>query len=594
MAQTVIGLDIGSWSIKATVLESTLRKFQVVDFVEHHIPRDPEGHPVEEEMSASLAATLRTFGDWDSIITAAPGNHVLTREVELPFTDDKRIRSVLGFQLEDKLPLPIEDLVWDYYRLEEDEEGARLLCPAVQRTWLLQFLSELSTAGADPKVVTLDTLAYGHLVQNLDEFVEEEAVALIDMGHTTTSVSVVEGGRVRTVRTIARGGHHVTMALMQQLGLDYGEAENLKHTAARLDGKVSEGVDPELDARVRAVVDKALQPILRDVRLTLHAHANRWNRAVDHVVLFGGASRMPGIGDVLGAMLGTRVHPARILSQPWAQLPQVSPEAEIAMPKATALALRFMDEGRGSTVNFRQGELALESDFKAIRDRAGWLVLMAVLLIGAFFTKQYLAYQGLQSNHEALVAQLEEFTAQTLGEEHDDFDFVQKKLSRPAAAEAAEVFPDISAFKAFYDITAAQEAVNQMPQGSARAGGGDEEAEEAAGGPPGRRLQGDDTATGADTGEAAGGPTSAYEVELKQIEVDLKDAYVKGEANNIEAVEAFTSRLDERPCFKSVETSDTTRISFGNRQDWLRFQLKVEIGCEEPAEEQVGAGREGT
>ena len=43
MAQTVIGLDVGTWSIKAAALESTLRGFSLVEVAEHHLPRGADG-----------------------------------------------------------------------------------------------------------------------------------------------------------------------------------------------------------------------------------------------------------------------------------------------------------------------------------------------------------------------------------------------------------------------------------------------------------------------------------------------------------------------------------------------------------------------
>ena len=105
MAQHVIGLDVGAWSIKAALIESTLRGFALVDFAEHHLPRDPAGRLVDENVSGAVRACLREFKDWDTVCTAFPGKKVMIRELELPFSDDKRIKSILGFQLEDQLPI---------------------------------------------------------------------------------------------------------------------------------------------------------------------------------------------------------------------------------------------------------------------------------------------------------------------------------------------------------------------------------------------------------------------------------------------------------------------------------------------------------
>ena len=96
---------------------------------------------------------VSNLDDFDALATAVSGGRIMSRELELPFSDDRRIRSVLGFQLEGKLPADLDDLVYDYTLLEEDDEQARLLCPAVDRQWLADFLAD---KGAQVEIVTDD------------------------------------------------------------------------------------------------------------------------------------------------------------------------------------------------------------------------------------------------------------------------------------------------------------------------------------------------------------------------------------------------------------------------------------------------------
>ena len=52
----------------------------------------------------------------------------MTRELTLPFSDPKKISTVLGFELEEVLPLDIDELVFDYEPMETGPDGANLLC----------------------------------------------------------------------------------------------------------------------------------------------------------------------------------------------------------------------------------------------------------------------------------------------------------------------------------------------------------------------------------------------------------------------------------------------------------------------------------
>ncbi|MEC9071380.1 MAG: pilus assembly protein PilM, partial [Myxococcota bacterium] len=461
MAKTIIGLDIGTWSIKVAVLESTLRGTTLVDFIEKPIPRGPGGEPVDPDVGAHVALALRGILDWDGIATAIPGHQAITRQIELPFSDDRRIQSVLGFQLEGQFPMDLEDLVYDYYPLKQEDEESLLLCAAVEKSWLQTFLSSLGDVNADPKSVTLRSLCYGTLLTEAESVGEDEVVAVVDMGHLSTTVAVIGGGRVQTVRSVSRGGHHTTLALMEATGGDYGQAERIKHEGVRLDGHVPNGVsEAEASERLDAV-RRSLQPTVRDVKVTLHAHANRWGTSISRVLLCGGAARMEGMEQTMAATLGLPATRWDVTGVEWCEA-SVNADQAVSLPSGLALGLRQIEDSTVNTVNFRQGELAYESDYKVWRDRAGWFATIAFLLLSSFLGRQYITYNGLKDNHALLVDQLRSFSEQVLDEPRDDFDFVLKRLERPPAAEASTLFPEMSAFKTFFDVTTAQDVVNRI------------------------------------------------------------------------------------------------------------------------------------
>ncbi len=657
MAQHVIGLDVGAWSIKAALIESTLRGFALVDFAEHHLPRDPAGRLVDENVSGAVRACLREFKDWDTVCTAFPGKKVMIRELELPFSDDKRIKSILGFQLEDQLPIDIDDLIYDYVRLSdgEGEEGTQLMCAAVEHDQLESRLDELQEADADPRIVTLDTLAYRHLLQNLGEMPDGQAVALVDVGHTTTSIAIAHEGRIRAVRTISRGGHQITTALMRGLEIEYAEAEQLKHTGVRLDGQLLPGVDAQAHAQRLAMVGRPVEAILREVRLSLHNFTSQWGAPVERVLLFGGTVRLPGFEHVFQRKLGVEVQRPMVGLQQWCQLP-MDENIEASLPNAVALGLRHIEEGSGETLNFRQGDLAFESDFKALRERAGIFAVLLAVLLAAFVAKHYVTYETLTEDHGKLVTELERFSEDVLGEKKDDFEFVLTRLGQTANEDQERVFPEITAFKVFYDVTSAQQNVNEMqptPSGADARGGvdggragpaepGGRAGADVRGAPPARpgarggpdplemvdplrdldrlgappareeprlgprrapgprervppRGRGEPRGRGADDGgskadeakeaeeEEEEEDDGRFKVEMKTVQIDLKVAHIKGEANNIEAVEALSAELKKHKCFLEVETTETVRISFGDRQDWLRFGFRIDISCSEKA-----------
>ena len=623
MAQTVIGLDIGTWSIKASVFESTLRGYSLVEVDEERLSAAADGEPLELGRRRAFNALMQRLQRPDAVVAAIPGHRTMNRELELPFTDERKIRSVLGFELEDLLPVDINDLAYDYEPLQVGEDGSRLLCAAVQREWFSGFLDELKDAELDPRIVTLDTVAYAKLVTSIEE--DTSTLAIVDIGHKTSSVTVLKNGELRTIRTIAGGGHQLTLALMKGLEVDYASAERIKHTKIRLDGHTPPDVTDEEHAHYLQLISKPLTQIIRDIRLTLHAHANRWQERAQRILFVGGSSQLPGLNSQLQDNVDIEVRPIRLSAEGWTKM-VLERDQERSMAMATALGLTHI-HGVKDGINFRTGEFASESDFTILRAKAGWLLSMAALFLATFIAQQVVTFRVLEANHAALVAQLETFTESVLGEKRSDFGFVEKRLDIPPTEDSAAVFPEMTAFKAFYAVSEAQQNVNEMKRSESdgvapgpgpmrpgplvnprnlnkvtaspsRAPITNVNAEAlpvmnrqiepsrllplAAGGqaapkastPSPRPMpakpstpsptpamtapmdrDGDDDTSSDDDGDR-------YQVELKQVQLDLKTGYIKGEANNIEAIEAFNAELKKRPCFESVETSDTTRLSF--------------------------------
>ncbi|MFT7578997.1 MAG: type IV pilus assembly protein PilM [Myxococcota bacterium] len=568
MAQRIVGLDIGTWSIKAMVLESSLRRAAFVDFREHHIPRDPAGHAIEGEQLAAIIATLRDFKG-DGVATAMPGDKFLVREVTFPFNDVKQIDKVLGFELETLLPKPLNEVVYDHYHLNREGDETQLLVPAVDRTAVAERVAMLKEADADPRYLTMAELAVGNIVPHLGIETAGRTVAMIDLGHRTTSVSVVADGRVDAVRTVSRGGHHLTIALMRGLGVDYGMAEQVKHTGVRFDGYLPEGLDETEHANRARLVARALEALLREVRMTLQALEERTGRRVDEVVVYGGTARVPGIGSLVGRVLDLPVRPLEVTGELWDGLP-ADVEPGVSAVVAGALALEHVADAT-QTVNFRQGELAYESDFRVIRERARWFAVLAAILLVIFVGRKIYQRSVLEDQQAQLVSSLEAFSGDLLGEDAPkinaenplaSFKTLERVLTNPPSTVGVSLYPSMTAFKVFYDVTNIQAGFNEDAQ-----------------------LVDGDLEPSEEDADAAPEKVRA-QVELTSVATEATEATIRGVGYDVSTIERFRSSLERHVCFPEVkQQGGTPDVRYGNRKDWKEFTLKVTVKCPSNAAE---------
>jgi type IV pilus assembly protein PilM len=578
MAQRILGIDIGSWSIKATVVESSLRRSTLVAYREHHLPADATGQPLPGELRAAIQATLQGL-DYDSVVSQVPAAQALTRELDLPFSDPKRIAQILPFQLESVVPKPLDTLAYDYQLLDKRTDGAKILCAAVDKAWLRDWLGRIGAAGVQPRTLTVGPMALDNILPHLDAGPPSldgpgGAIAVVDLGHRGTTVSVFRQDRLVAFRTLARGGHHLTQALMRELDVTWADAEGLKHRAVTVDEVELAAQSDERVRRFSRIVAGALDPLLRDLRVSLDALGAR-SGAIGELILAGGGSRLAGIDAAIAAATDLPVRFAAPRGSIWS--PETAAIDGVASQGllAAALALEPLTADDRHRVDLRKGEFAYGSDFDAVRSRLGWMIGFAVLLLIGHFVRQAVEISELSKQQAKLSERLNEHM-EKIGEKDfgaelevpERFAMALELIQVPPADETREIYPGMTAFAAFYEATRVQQEVNDglLPD----------------------EIFDDENMPKPDRPPIA----ELKQVELQSFNTDGKSLTITGTGFDIDVIEAFKSKLGELPCFKQVERQETRATSNRDRPNWRDFTLKAELKCElAPPGEKTAANR---
>jgi hypothetical protein len=157
----------------------------------------------------------------------------------------------------------------------------------------------------DPNWVAVDGEVVATLVSD-----RGGAVAVVDVGHLATQVSVLVDGTPRWVRTLDVAGFAFTRAIQAALSIPFEEAERLKHgdEEPTEGGRVRSG-RAALPEAARAALDGMVGVLLAEVRATLMQAEDALGVGVDAVFLTGGSARMPELWDWLAADLGVPIEP---------------------------------------------------------------------------------------------------------------------------------------------------------------------------------------------------------------------------------------------------------------------------------------------
>ena len=142
----------------------------------------------------------------DNVALAVDTGMGAFRTLKLPFSDNDKINEVIKFELESELPQwNIDDVVVDFMPIERTEKETTLLVSAVPKLQLERVIELCTDAGIEPLDIELEATAMVNAALSADICHVDDAQILVHVGEFSTSVVVVDAGKVRSVRAIHIG-----------------------------------------------------------------------------------------------------------------------------------------------------------------------------------------------------------------------------------------------------------------------------------------------------------------------------------------------------------------------------------------------------
>lgn len=386
MPQRILGLDIGSYSVKVAEIIRSFKSFELVHFYEKPVQYN-DVLTREESLSAAVQAILEDNAlVWDDVITALPGDRVATRLITLPFGNMRKIDQTVQFEIEDYLPFELDQVVSDYHATVIDKNLSKVMIAYTSKGEFVKDLTLLNNAGVDPRIISME----GAELINLMHFgivPPETSYAIVDIGHSKTTVTIGRGKRLIIARTIPIAGRHINEAISNRMHLPLDESARLKVEAGRMtidEAYNTDDLTKGINESIRAVVDD----LLIHIRQTFFSYRDEEGEAVSGLYLSGGTSRLPGLDQYLSYKLRLNVTFLDCTEFHFSRLDKAEVHPSL-VAQSLALALRGVAMGGGSGINFRHGEFLyrgsgkkLGGGFRNAAVAAGLIIFLGVLYFG--------------------------------------------------------------------------------------------------------------------------------------------------------------------------------------------------------------------
>lgn len=396
--QKIIGLDIGSYSIKAIEITNSFKSYEITNFYEKVIPLS-ETQTREELLPICMEELFKENNlQADRIVTAMPGQFISSRIVPFNFSDPRKIANAVLYEVEDLVPFNLDEMIVEHQILGSQDDKTMVLAVMTRKNFLASFLDYLERIDIDPKLIDIDSLSLYNLSAHIDHD-PNEVYGLVDIGHEKTSVCLVEGEILKMFRTINLGGRYITEFLARDLETTFAEAEKIKHEVNSVtweENKANSNLS-EQELVLGKKVGVAANGFAKELSRTIYAFKIWDKKPISKIYLSGGTSRLKGIENYLEDQLGVPVVKNDLTQTDLKLLPHLAENMEI-IPQGIAIGLRAVSSAkRHSTINLRKGEFAYSQDYENILKFSSSFLSWAfvgLLVLVASYAGQYFFYQN--------------------------------------------------------------------------------------------------------------------------------------------------------------------------------------------------------
>jgi len=309
--RTSTGLDIGSGFVKVVEVDHSGNQPEVVRLAMRPLLPDAivEGEIMDYGLvSDTVRGLFQEMGvKGGEVVTGIGGHDVIIKKIEMDRMKESDAREVIRWEAEQHVPFDIKSVELDFQILNPRENGLQMevLLVAAKRELVDTKIGLLRDAGLSPRIIDVDAFALHNAFEHNYPESMTGIIALVNVGHETTNVNILEDGVPILTRDIPFGSRRIREDLQRERGLTAEQAEDVVQARQTVG---------DLDRFVEASADEIAVGIERASAFLM---TREDGDTLGRIFLSGGGARVPGM---VGA-LARRMNVETQLVNPFERVP---------------------------------------------------------------------------------------------------------------------------------------------------------------------------------------------------------------------------------------------------------------------------------
>jgi len=219
--------NLGSSHVSAAKLNTKANKLELENFKLIDLPPSNIGEDTwYEGVNQAFENITSTGGFKGEASIILPGSIILSKTLRVPKVEIEKQRKVVSFELSQKMPFPLETLIWDFLVIDDDGIEQEILTFAIKPDVIDKLTNLTFKNGVIPKRFTpgpsLDYFAHFSA-----EASPNEDILFLNFGAKSTNLTFINSSGY-LLRSLNFGGSQLTETIASNFGTNYSKAEEIK------------------------------------------------------------------------------------------------------------------------------------------------------------------------------------------------------------------------------------------------------------------------------------------------------------------------------------------------------------------------------
>ncbi|KKS04058.1 MAG: Type IV pilus assembly protein PilM [Candidatus Nomurabacteria bacterium GW2011_GWC2_41_8] len=303
------GLDISDESLKFAELFATKNGIKVGRYGERTIPPGviESGKIKDSKRMEEILSSLRKEEGIKTVRVSLPEEQMYLFQLRLGKTGLKNVKEGIELALEEHVPVPAQDAIFDYDLVKEDAQNLEVQVATIPKNIIENYLLIFKHSQISVQAFELEAQALSRAVIKKGDM---ETYMIVDFGKKRTGIFIVSSGIVMFTSTLDMGGEIMNKMIKKSFNVSIEEAEKMKQQYGLQRNVANKEIFAVLLNSVSVLRDEIAKHFLY-----WHTHKNeedKNNPPIKKIILCGGDSNLIGLADYISVSMKSPVEMANV------------------------------------------------------------------------------------------------------------------------------------------------------------------------------------------------------------------------------------------------------------------------------------------